>query len=64
VLKYLQIWLRSFYPARPDIVEQLKDDAFESRWSVGIFQFVLEICLIQKIFGWRVAKESQLVLGV
>jgi glycosyltransferase involved in cell wall biosynthesis len=61
-LKYLQIWLRSFYPERPDIVEQLKDDASNLGGQLHLPSLSWKYAWIQKIFGWRVAKEAQLVL--
>jgi glycosyltransferase involved in cell wall biosynthesis len=61
-LKYLQIWLRCFYPERPDIVEQLKYDASNLGGQLHVPSLSWKYAWIQKIFGWRVAKESQLVL--
>jgi glycosyltransferase involved in cell wall biosynthesis len=60
-LKYLQTWLRCFYPERPDIVEQLKDDASNLGGQLHLPSLSWKYAWIQKIFGWRVAKEAQLV---
>jgi glycosyltransferase involved in cell wall biosynthesis len=61
-VKYLQIWLRSFYPERPDIVEQLKQDAWNLGGQLHPPNLSWKYAWIQKIFGWRIAKEAQLVL--
>ena len=60
-VNYLQTWFPCFYPQRPDIVEQLEQLASNLGGQLRIPRLSWKYAWIQKIFGWKLAKEAQLV---
>jgi glycosyltransferase involved in cell wall biosynthesis len=60
-VNYLQTWFLRFYPQRPDIVEQLEQLASNLGGQLRIPRLSWKYAWIQKIFGWKLAKEAQLV---
>ena len=60
-MNYLQMRFPHFYPQRPDIVEQLEQLASNLGGQLHIPDLSWKYAWIQKIFGWKLAKEAQLV---
>jgi len=60
-VNYLQTWFPYFYPQRPDIVEQLEQLASNLGGQLRIPRLSWKYAWIQKIFGWKLAKEAQLI---
>ena len=61
-VRYLQTWLQSFYPERPDIVQEAEQLATDLGGQLHVPRLRWKYAWIQKIFGWRLAKRAQLVL--
>jgi glycosyltransferase involved in cell wall biosynthesis len=59
-LNQLKSSLISFYPERPDLVEQYRSFATELGGQLDIPQLSWKYAWIQKIFGWAAAKRAQL----
>jgi glycosyltransferase involved in cell wall biosynthesis len=60
-INYLQIWLVHFFPQRPDLVEQLEQLASDLGGELSIPPLSWKYVWIQKMFGWKLAKEVQLL---
>lgn len=58
-LKFLQRYMIYFYPQRPDIVEKLEQCATELGGYLEIPRLPWKYSWIQKLFGWRCAKQIQ-----
>lgn len=58
-VKYLQTWLDSFYPERPDIVSQLEELAASLGSHLEAPKLSWKYAWIQKGLGWTVAKQVQ-----
>jgi glycosyltransferase involved in cell wall biosynthesis len=61
-LDYLQTRFLQFYPQRPDIVEQLQELAAILGGRLEIPRLSWKYAWIKNVFGWRLAKEAQLVV--
>ena len=61
-VKYLQNWLISFYPERPDIVEALQELARDLGGRLEMPRLRWKYAWIAPLFGWRAAKQAQLAL--
>lgn len=61
-LKYLQRWAIYFYPERPDIMHRMQSMATELGGQLNPPQLRSKYRLLQKIFGWRIAKKAQFSL--
>jgi glycosyltransferase involved in cell wall biosynthesis len=59
-VNYLQTWLESFYPERPDIVNQLEELAASLGGHLEAPRLSWKYAWIQKNFGWTAAKQAQL----
>ena len=59
-LKFLQDSLIYFYPEYPDLVKRCEEIAASLGSPLGIPQLPGKYAWIQRLFGWTVAKESQL----
>jgi glycosyltransferase involved in cell wall biosynthesis len=59
-LHYLQTFFVYFYPDWPDIVRQAQQLAADLGGSLAIPQLSWKYAWIQKLFGWRTAKLTQL----
>jgi glycosyltransferase involved in cell wall biosynthesis len=60
-LKFLQRYMIYFYPQRPDIVEKLEQCASDLGGHLEIPRLPWKYACIQKLFGWRSAKQVQTV---
>jgi glycosyltransferase involved in cell wall biosynthesis len=60
-LAYLQRWLIYFYPERPDLVSQLRQLATDLGGHLELPNLSWKYAWIQKLFGWSVAKRTQLI---
>jgi hypothetical protein len=56
---YLQNWLPSFYPERPDLVERAGELARNLGGALNQPRLSWKYSWIQKSFGWSAAKLSQ-----
>jgi glycosyltransferase involved in cell wall biosynthesis len=61
-LAYLQNWLLSFYPERPDIVEELEKLAEGLGGHLEAPRLRRKYALLKLLFGYRLAKRAQMVL--
>ena len=59
-LKYLEMWLPSFYPERNDLVKQLEQLAAEVGGQMKTPQLSWKYAWIGKFFGWPAAKKAQI----
>lgn len=59
-LTFLQDWLIQFYPERPDLVSEIEQLAKDLGGQLKAPKLSWKYAWIQKIFGWRVAKQAQL----
>jgi glycosyltransferase involved in cell wall biosynthesis len=59
-LIFLQDWLIHFYPERPDLVAELEQMAREVGGQLEAPKLSWKYAWIQKLFGWRAAKQAQL----
>ncbi len=59
-LIFLQDWLIQFYPERPDLVAELEQMARELGGQLETPKLSWKYAWIQKLFGWRAAKQTQL----
>ncbi len=59
-LRYLQRQLPSFYPEQPDLVKEIENLAAAVEGRLGPARLSWKYAWIQKLFGWRVAKRTQL----
>jgi glycosyltransferase involved in cell wall biosynthesis len=59
-LIFLQDWLIQFYPERPDLVVELEQMARELGGQLETPKLSWKYTWIQKVFGWRAAKQAQL----
>jgi glycosyltransferase involved in cell wall biosynthesis len=59
-LTFIQDWLIHFYPERPDMVSQLQQMAKELGGELQRPRLSWKYAWIQKLFGWRTAKQAQL----
>jgi len=57
---YLQNWLSSFYPERPDLVEKAQQLAKELGGNLTPPQLSWKYSWIRALFGWNAAKMAQL----
>jgi len=60
-VSYLQTWLPNFYPQRPEIVQELTQLAASLGGELLPPRLSWKYAWIQKILGWKLAKEAQLV---
>ena len=58
-IRYLQLWLISFYPERMDLVEKLKSMARGLGGELETPKLSWKYRWIQKAFGWNAAKSAQ-----
>ncbi|OPY15876.1 MAG: putative glycosyltransferase EpsJ [Syntrophus sp. PtaB.Bin138] len=61
-LKLLQRWSIYFYPERPDIIDKMSMLAAELGGRLEMPDLKLKYRLIQKAFGWRIAKKARFFL--
>ena len=61
-LTYMQNWLPTFYPERPDLVAELQDLATELHGTLEAPRLRWKYAWIRPIFGWKAAKQAQIVL--
>jgi glycosyltransferase involved in cell wall biosynthesis len=61
-LAYMRNWLISFYPERPDIVQELQCLASELQGHLEVPHLRRKYAWMRPIFGWTVAKWAQTVL--
>jgi hypothetical protein len=61
-VKYLQDWLPSFYPDRPDLVEKAKQMAITLGGRLDDPKLSWKYSWIRSLFGWNLAKQAQVVL--
>jgi glycosyltransferase involved in cell wall biosynthesis len=61
-LKYLQNWLLSFYPDRPDLVANAKEMARALGGRLEEPQLTWKYSWIKELFGWNLAKHAQVAL--
>jgi len=59
-LIYLQAWLSSFYPDRPDLVQEAEQLAGDLGGRLSIPRATWKYAWIEKIFGFGAAKHAQL----
>jgi hypothetical protein len=59
---YLQNWLVSFYPSRMDLVQQMEQMARDLGGHVNTPHLSWKYSWIRAMFGWPVARRSQLAL--
>jgi glycosyltransferase involved in cell wall biosynthesis len=59
-LTYLQAWLSSFYPDRPDLVEEAEQLAGDLGGRLSVPRATWKYAWIEKIFGFGTAKHAQL----
>jgi len=60
-LNYLQTWFHNFYPQRTDIVQKLRQLAASLGGELRRPCLSWKYAWIQKLFGWKLAKQAQLV---
>jgi glycosyltransferase involved in cell wall biosynthesis len=61
-IRYLQDYLILFYPQRPDIVEQMRKTAKHLGGQLHSPQLPWKYSWIKELFGWDLAKRTQLFL--
>ena len=61
-LAYMQNWLITFYPERPDIVAELQDLALRLNGRLQPPRLRWKYAWLRPIFGWDTAKRAQRVL--
>lgn len=61
-LTYMQTWLDSFYPERPDIVAELQGLAAQLQGDLEVPRLRWKYAWMKPILGWRAAKWAQIVL--
>jgi PST family polysaccharide transporter len=61
-MKYLQTCFDYFYPERPDIVKQAEQTAIELGGQLMLPQLSWKYSWIRVIFGWDLAKRTQMFL--
>lgn len=61
-LAYLQTWVPTFYPERPDIVAELQDLASELKGHLEEPRLCWKYAWMRPLFGWKIAKNAQVVL--
>jgi glycosyltransferase involved in cell wall biosynthesis len=61
-ITYLQNWLLCFYPERPDLVAELEKLAASLGYKLEAPHLCWKYAWIKPLFGWRLAKQAQLVL--
>jgi glycosyltransferase involved in cell wall biosynthesis len=59
-VSYLQIWLRYFYPNRPDIIEQAQQLAHSLGGQLEIPRLSRKYAWIRKTLGWSAARQAQI----
>lgn len=57
---YLKNWLPNFFPERPDLVQQAQQLATTLGGQLTLPRMSWKYAWIQKLFGWKAAKLSQL----
>ena len=60
--RYLQNFLTPLHPERPDLVAQAQELAGELGWRLHIPRFPWKYAWINRIFGWRTARQMQRIL--
>lgn len=58
-VRYLQNWLAALHPERPDLVELAQELAGELGGCLEMPRFQREYAWINKLFGWRIARQVQ-----
>ncbi len=61
-VNYLRAWMIFFYPDRSDIVEELQALAAQLGERLGIPQLGWKYAWIQKVFGWKLGKRTQMFM--
>jgi hypothetical protein len=61
-LTYMQNWLESFYPERPDIVVELQNLAAQLQGHLSPPRLRRKYAWIEPIFGIKAAKRAQIML--
>lgn len=61
-VRYLQNWLLNFYPNRLDIVEQAQQLAGTLGGRLEVPRLSWKYAWIQKAFGWKLAKRTQVFI--
>jgi glycosyltransferase involved in cell wall biosynthesis len=61
-LKYLQNWLPSFYPERPDLISEAEAMAASLGGHLHEPKLSWKYSWIRRIFGWKPAKRAQILL--
>jgi glycosyltransferase involved in cell wall biosynthesis len=58
-VQYLQNWLLSFYPDRPDLVEKAREKARSLGGKLEDPQLTWKYSWIKALFGWNLAKQAR-----
>jgi hypothetical protein len=61
-LAYIRIWLKNFYPERPDIIAELEGVAKDLGEDLGVPRLRWKYTWLQKVFGYSAAKRAQTFL--
>lgn len=61
-VRYMRTWLLSFYPERMDLVEKAAQKARSFGEELGVPKLSWKYGWIRAMFGWGVAKRTQMVL--
>jgi len=61
-VQYLQNWLLSFYPDRPDLVEKAREKARSLGGKLEDPQLTWKYSWIKALFGWNLAKQARVAL--
>jgi len=61
-VQYLQNWLIEFYPDRLDIVREAERLAADLGGRLKIPKLSWKYEWIRRLFGWKLAKEAQIIL--
>ena len=61
-VQYLQNWLPTFYPNRPDLVKEAQQLAGSLGGRLEIPRFSRKYAWIQKTFGLKTARRAQVIL--
>jgi glycosyltransferase involved in cell wall biosynthesis len=61
-MAYMRTWLDNFYPERPDIVAELQSLAAQLQDQLEPPRLRRKYAWMKPIFGWKVAKQAQMML--
>jgi glycosyltransferase involved in cell wall biosynthesis len=61
-LAYMQTWYDNFYPERQDLIAELQGLALQLQGSMEVPRLRWKYAWLRPLFGWKVAKWTQMVL--